>query len=243
MSLSEMHSALQDVPAGHRWPNKMGRMMMLALEDVISRSGVNAVLNLAQLGHRVNNYPPDNLELGFDFRELSMMMQALEDMYGPRAGRNLAMRAGRAGFKYALREFGALLGLTDLAFRLLPLDIKLRVTLGVMADTFNNFSDQRVRLDREGDRFYYVIDRCPVCWSRAASEPCCYAATGLLQETVSWVGNGSDVYVREVSCVAAGAPNCTFVVSRHPLPDVLTNDVLTDDVSPPAGPLEASVST
>ena len=61
--------------SGHYWPNKMGLMMMLALEDVLSRSGINAVLNLAQLGHRVNNYPPDNLQLGFDFSELSMMMQ------------------------------------------------------------------------------------------------------------------------------------------------------------------------
>jgi predicted hydrocarbon binding protein len=241
MSLSRIHLASQDVPTGHHWPNKMGRMMMQALEDVMSRSGVNAVLNLAQLGHRVNNYPPDNMELGFDFGELSMMMQAMEDMYGPRAGRNLAMRAGRAGFKYALREFGALLGLADLAFRLLPLDIKLRIALGVMADTFNSFSDQRVRLYRTGDRFYYVIDRCPVCWSRAASEPCCYAATGLLQEMVSWVSNGSEVYVQEVSCVAAGAPNCTFVVSRHPLSAVLTDGVLAGGTLTPAGPLEASV--
>ena len=40
----------------------MGRMMMLALEDVMSRNGVNAVLALAQLEHRVNHYPPDNLD-------------------------------------------------------------------------------------------------------------------------------------------------------------------------------------
>jgi predicted hydrocarbon binding protein len=197
----------------------MGRMMMLALEDVMSRSGVNAILNLAQLQHRVNNYPPDNLELGFDFRELSMMMQALEDMYGPQAGRNLAVRAGRAGFKYALRDFGALLGLSDLSFRLLPLDVKLRVALGAMADTFNSFSDQRVRVIHEGDQFHYVIDRCPVCWSRASSEPCCHAATGLLREMVVWLSGSEEVessglQVEEVSCIAAGAPNCTFVISR-----------------------------
>jgi predicted hydrocarbon binding protein len=222
MSLSELDAASQSVPLGHCWPNKMGRMIMLALEDVLSRSGVNAVLNLAQLGHRVNNYPPDNLELEFDFGELSMMMQALEELYGPRAGRNLAIRAGRAGLKYALRDFGALLGLADLPFRLLPLEVKLRVALGAMADTFNEFSDQRVRLDREGDLYYYVIEHCPVCWSRAAVEPCCHAATGLLQETASWiaaseVGTVDDLLVQEISCIATGAPNCTFVVGRRSL--------------------------
>jgi predicted hydrocarbon binding protein len=204
----------------------MGRMVMLALEDVMSHSEVNAVLDLAHLEHRVDNYPPDNLELGFDFRELSMMMQALEDMYGPQAGRNLAVRAGRAGFKYALREFGVLLGLSDLTFRRLPLNIKLRVALGAMADTFNNFSDQRVRVTQEGELFYYVIDHCPVCWSRATSEPCCHAATGLLRETVSWIAasemeEDSGLDVREVSCIATGASNCTFVISCQPVRDVL----------------------
>lgn len=221
-----MVAAPQIVSVGHHWPNKMGRMIMLALEDVLSRSGVNAVLNLAHLGHRVNNYPPDNLELGFDFHEISMMMQAVEEMYGPRSGRNLAVRAGRAGFKYALRDFGTLLGLSDLAFRLLPLDIKLRVTLGAMADTFNSFSDQRVRLAKEDDRYYYVIEHCPVCWNRTAVEPCCHAATGLLQEAVMWVAasetrEDNDLTVQEVSCIAAGAPNCTFVISRRSLPRTL----------------------
>jgi predicted hydrocarbon binding protein len=174
----------------------------------------------------VNNYPPDNLELGFDFGELSMIMQAVEDMYGPQSGRHLAIRAGRAGFKYALKEFGALLGLTDLAFRLLPLDIKLRVALGAMADTFNHFSDQRVRLDQQDGCFYYVIEHCPVCWNRATLEPCCHAATGLLQEMILWVAASEideDIHltVQEVSCIAAGAPNCTFVISRQPLPSTL----------------------
>ena len=31
------------------WPNKMGRMFLLALEDVMGKNGVNAVLNLAKL--------------------------------------------------------------------------------------------------------------------------------------------------------------------------------------------------
>ena len=41
-------------------------------------------------------------------------------MYGPRGGRGLALRAGRACFKYGLKEFGPVLGIADLTFRLLP---------------------------------------------------------------------------------------------------------------------------
>lgn len=206
----------QDQRENYYWPNKMGRMLLLSLEDVMGKNGVNAVLSLAKLRRRVNHYPPDDLELEFGFDELGSIMQSLEDMYGPRGGRNLAVRAGRAGFKYGLKDFGSLLGLSDLAFRLLPLGMKLKVGLNAMADTFNNFTDQRVSLEEEINRFVYVIERCPVCWGRSSPEPCCYAALGLLQEMVSWVSSGKHIDIEEITCVAAGDSDCTFIISRYP---------------------------
>jgi predicted hydrocarbon binding protein len=207
----------QDSAVRYCWPNKMGRMLLLALEDVMGRNGVNAVLNLAKLRHRVNSYPPNDLELEFGFDELSQIMQALEDMYGPRGGRNLAIRAGRAGFKYGLREFGSLLGLADLAFRLLPLGMKLKLGLNAMADTFNNFTDQQVRIEEDMDHFSYVIDRCPVCWHRHADTPCCHAAIGLLQEMVFWISGGKSFRIEETSCIATGDSACTLIVGKRPL--------------------------
>lgn len=201
----------------YSWPNKMGRMLLLALEDVMGRNGVNATLNLAGLQHLVNNYPLNNLELEFRFEELSAIMQALEDMYGPRGGRGLAIRAGRAGFKYALKDFGSLLGMADLAFRLLPLGMKLKVGLNAMGDTFNSFTDQRVRVEEETDRFIYAIDRCPVCWGRHSDTPCCHAAMGLLQETMSWISSGKNFDIQEISCIAVGDTACTFSIDKRPL--------------------------
>jgi predicted hydrocarbon binding protein len=201
----------------YHWPNKMGRMFLLALEDVMGESGVSAVLKLAGLSHRVERYPTNDLELGFGFDELSRMMQALEEMYGPRSGRSLAVRAGRAGFKYGLKDFGSLLGMADLAFRLLPLGMKLKVGLDAMSDTFNDFTDQRVRVEEEPERFVYIVDRCPVCWNRRAEEPCCHAAVGLLQETTSWIGAGKKFGVEETSCIATGDAACVFTVGKHPV--------------------------
>jgi predicted hydrocarbon binding protein len=204
-----------DGQEGLNWPNKMGRMMMLALEDVMSRNGVNAVLTLARLEHRINCYPADNLEPGFAFAELSTIMQCIEELYGPHGGRGLALRAGRAGFKYALREFGTLLGLADLAFRLLPLELRLWMAMKAMADVFNRYSDQRVRVAKQGPFIQYRIESCPVCWQRQASSPCCYAATGLLQETTTWIGRGQSCEVREVACIAMGASACTFLIGPY----------------------------
>jgi predicted hydrocarbon binding protein len=199
------------------YPNKMGRIILLALEEVMGRNGVNAVLNLAKLRHRVNNYPPNNLENGFSFEEFGAINQALDDMYGPRGGRGLALRGGRACFKYALKEFGAVLGIADLAFRLLPLGMKLKVGLNTFADSFNKFSDQVVRLEEDESRFIWVIERCPVCWGRHVDVPCCHTAIGILQEGLHWVSGGKNFRVEETECIAAGGETCTIVIDKRPL--------------------------
>jgi len=204
-------------PPQYYWPNKMGRMFLLALEDVMGKNGVNAVLNLARLRHLINNYPPNNLDLGWSFDEMGALNQSLEDMYGPRGGRGLATRAGRAGLYYALKDFAAVLGIADLAFRLLPMGMKIKIGLNAMSETFNKTSDQVVRVEEELDHFLYYIDRCPVCWGRQAQTPICYGALGLLQEGLHWVTGGKNVRVEEIECIAMGHPSCVFVVEKRPL--------------------------
>lgn len=199
------------------WPNKMGRMLLLALEDVLGKNGVNAVLNLAKLRHRINNYPPDNLNLGWSFDEMGALNQALDDTYGPRGGKGLAIRAGRAGLYYAVKDFGSVLGVTDLAFRLLPMGIKMKVGINAMVDTFNKTSDQIVRLEEDSDHFYYHIARCPVCWGRHSTTPICHAGLGLLQEGLHWVTSGKNIRVEETECIAKGDPTCLYVISKRPM--------------------------
>lgn len=201
----------------YHYPNKMGRIILLALEDIMGRNGVNAVLNLAQLRHRINNYPPGNLDLQFGFEEVSGIQRAIDDMYGPRGGKGLGVRAGRACFKYVLKEFGIMLGLADLAFRVLPLSLKLKVGFNAFVETLNTFSDQVVRLEEDKRRFLYIIERCPACWGRRTSYPCCHLSTGLLHEALYWVSGGNEFDVKEITCIAMGDTTCTFEVIKEPL--------------------------
>jgi bacteriochlorophyll 4-vinyl reductase len=199
------------------YPNKMGRIVLIAMEEIMGHHGVNAVLNLAQLRHLVNNYPPNNLELGFTFNEFSAIQQTLDDMYGVRGGRGLAMRAGRETWKYALKEFMPVLGITDLAVRTLPLGIKIKIGLDIFAQTFNKFSDQRVRLGEDDRHYIWIIERCPVCWQRASLTPCCHLAVGLLEQALDWVSKGRRFRVEEVKCVAKGDDTCTILISKKPI--------------------------
>jgi predicted hydrocarbon binding protein len=199
------------------YPNKMGRIILLAMEEVMGRNGVNAILNLARLKSLVNSYPPNNFDRQFSFEEIGSIQQALEDMYGPRGARGLALRAGRACFKYGIKEFGPVLGIADLAFRLLPLGMKLKVGFEVFAETFNKFSDQIVRLGEDEDNYIWIIDRCPVCWERRTNEPCCHLAVGILQEGLYWVSSGKSFHVEEVECIAKGDVTCTILINKRPL--------------------------
>lgn len=203
--------------SGLYYPNKIARIALTAIEDVMGKNGLNAILNLASLSHLIDNYPPDNLERQFDFADFSAINGALEEMYGPRGGRGLALRAGRATFAEGLRNFGALAGAGDLAFKVLPLTAKVHIGIPAMAKIFSTTSDQLSTVEEKGDHFLYTIHRCPVCWGRTVDKPACFMAAGLLQEGLKWVSGGREFRVQQTTCHAAGDPACDFQIFKEPI--------------------------
>jgi hypothetical protein len=203
--------------SGFYYPNKFARITIEALEEVMGKNGLNAILHLADLSELINNYPPDNLEKEFDFAYFTALCTALEEMYGPRGGRGLALRAGRATFADALRGFGALAGVGDLAFKVLPLAAKLKIGLPAMANIFTQFSDQISNVHEEGDKYIYTLERCPMCWNRKADRPVCYVGQGLLQEGLRWVSGGHEFKVDMSTCIAKGDEMGRYVIHKEPL--------------------------
>jgi len=203
--------------AAYFYPQRMGRILLEAMEEILGRSGVHAVLNLASYGEFIENYPPSLPDRTFAFESVSGLHTALEQAYGPRGGRGLALRIGRACFNYGLREYGAQLGLTATAFRLLPLPNKLRVGARTFADLFNHQTDQVVKVEEDGAHLLWKIERCPLCWGRKSAEPVCHLAVGLLQESLYWLSGGKIFEVEETQCIARGDASCTFRINRQPL--------------------------
>jgi hypothetical protein len=140
---------MEPIPrSGYFYANKLALIMIKALEDVMGKNGLNAILNLAHLPQLIDNYPAGNLAKEFDFADVSAINQALEEMYGPRGGRGLALRAGRATFADALKNFGALAVAGDLAFKVLPLQVKLRIGLPAMARILHKSATSTARCRR-----------------------------------------------------------------------------------------------
>lgn len=210
---------MEPIPnSGLYYPNKFALIMLKALEDVMGKNGMNAILNLAHLSSLIDHYPPGNLAKEYDFAAVSAVNLALEEMYGPRGGRGLALRTGRATFADALRNFGALAGVGDLAFKVLPLGAKLKIGIPSMARIFSQVSDQHTTVEERETEFIYTIHRCPVCWGRSDSDkPVCFIAVGLLQEGLKWVSGGNEFRVNESKCVAMGEEVCEFVIQKAPI--------------------------
>jgi predicted hydrocarbon binding protein len=203
--------------SGLYYPNKIGRIYLMAMEEVMGTNGIKAVLNLAKTPELIGNYPPNNLAREFDFSDFGAIGSAIEEMYGPRGGRGLALRAGRASFAQGLSEFGSVIGASELAFKVIPLGTKVKVGLKAMAETFTKFSDQTSDVEDADEHFVYTIRNCPVCWGRTSEKPICYGAVGILQEGLRWVSGGKDFKVEEVLCHAVGDENCVFHVYKEPL--------------------------
>jgi predicted hydrocarbon binding protein len=199
------------------YPQKMGRIILLGMEEVIGKSGVEAILRLAALEGLVQNYPLAKMDRTFPFESVGQMQAALEQVYGPRGGRGVALRTGRSCFKYGLKEYGSMLGLTEMAFRLLPLPAKLHTGAKVFAELFNKHTDQKVRIEETDKQIFWHIERCPLCWGRQTDGPACHLAVGLLQEALYWLSGGKVFNVEETACIAHGGTICTLVIDKTPL--------------------------
>ncbi|HEX3054497.1 MAG TPA: hypothetical protein VHP83_27830 [Aggregatilineaceae bacterium] len=211
------HVTTNAVHSGLYYPNRMGRLYFTALEEVMGTNGLNAILHLAGLDRFIGNYPPEDLERQFDFADFTALDMGLEKMYGTRGGRGLALRGGRVCFSRGLKGFGALAGVGDLAFRVLPLSIKLKIGLPALASVFTNFSDQVSIVSEFEDHYEYTMDPCPVCWNRQSSTPCCHVGVGVLQEGLRWVSGGLEFRVVETACHARGDERCICTIFKEPL--------------------------
>lgn len=204
--------------SGYTLPNRFAHITLLAVEEMIGAMGMQALLNLAHLSDLIDNYPPANLERGFDFSSYAALNLGLEEMYGPRGGRGLALRAGREIFARALSNFGALAGTGDAAFRALPLGTKLKIALPAMARIFTEISDMTSSVQDQQHDVHYVVHSNPVCWGRSGEQrPVCYLIVGLLQEAMHSISGGGEFRVDESECRAAGAEVCRFLIQKEPL--------------------------
>jgi predicted hydrocarbon binding protein len=204
--------------SGYFLPNRLARFTLISLAEMLGDGGMQTLLEISHLPELSNNFPPANLERAFDFADYSALNQGLEEMYGERGGRGFALRAGSATFAEALKDFGALAGTGNKAFKILPLSAKFKIALPAMTKIFNEMTDQRTRFEEHEHHYHYLIHRNPVCWGRSGEEkPVCFLQVGLLQEAMKSISGGNEFRVDEAECKAMSANVCRFVIHKEAL--------------------------
>lgn len=214
--------AREEGEASYFFANKMGRIVFLALEEVVGRESMRTILSAARMKDRFDDRPPNDFAAEFAFDELGRIQQAIEELYGPRTGRQLARRVGRTCFTLGAEDLRPVLGMADLVSRVLPLRMRFRIGFEVLAQMFNRFSDQVVEVEEEEEYFHWIVSRCGVCWGRHTDGPCCDLIIGLLEEGIYWLSGGANFFIEESSCIAAGASVCTIVIGKRPINDTVS---------------------
>lgn len=199
------------------YANRLARHLFLATADVMGATGLNQVLALAQLDAYVDKLPADDLARGVSFESLAAFHRALEETYGARGGRGMALRIGRAAFSLGMKRFGVMAGIADPAFRALPADERSRLALEALAHIYNHFSDQHLTVEAEATHFRVIAAPSAAAWGRSSDKPVCHSLAGILQECLRWASNGREFAVVETACQACGAPACIFRADKTPL--------------------------
>ncbi len=165
----------------------------------------------------IGNFPPDNMETQFDFADFSTIIGTLDDMYGTRGSRVLALRAGLATFDETLKNIGEAVDVKDEGFMAMPVVEKIRVGLSLVGITFSQSTKNIPAIREEDDRFVYSVTYCPICWGRKTQDPSCHILTGLLKGGLKLVTQGNDFDVTQSAAHSCGDSTCDFVISKTPI--------------------------
>lgn len=186
------------------YPNLWARLVLVSAEEILGEKGMAALLNLAGLPELIGHYPPEDTKKEFPFSSVSKIQKAFWDMYGPRGARVFATRAGEQTLNYGLNQFGPVAKAAQAAMKIGSLESRIRVGVEFFAKFFNTVSDQKVRVEEDEKYWYWIIERCPMCWERKADEPVCYLGVGVLQAAAAWATDGMRFRVSPTKCIAAG---------------------------------------
>lgn len=204
-------------PSGLYYPYRLTRYFLLGMQDVLGAEGLDTILGLAGLATYLNDLPPDTLERKFDFAYLAALSGALEEWYGARGGRGLALRTGRSWFTQGFQSFGAFAGMAHPAFQALPQPSRAQMGLKTLTTVFNQYTDQTTKLKVHETTYTVTVEVSPMAWGRQADKPVCHALVGLLQECMHYASGGFEYHVHESECRAAGHDDCLFVINQKPI--------------------------
>jgi predicted hydrocarbon binding protein len=196
--------------------NKAFRVILLAVEDVVGKNGTSAILRQANLAQYIDNYPPSNMEHGGHKLEyMSRINRALFDVYGRRGARAILQRSGKSRALDAIAENGVVANATKIAAKLLSRRRKVKLLLDTAAKEYSEQLGTTIRIEDDGEFFYWQDDKCGNCIDWQSEQPVCFTTVGFIHGLVAWILEDENFKVEEIACRAVGAPACRYQVKLN----------------------------
>lgn len=192
------------------------RFLFMAIVEVMGENGLKSVLRMGKLERYIDNFPPNNTEMGVKHSDYGAAQQAIEDFYGPRGARAMLVRIGRALFRYTLEDQPTVLGLAGLALKALPMGARVKLILQKIITAANDNLNMSAHLEETDDAYVFVAKDSPSRWRPARTKPGCYVTTGLYQETLRWA-TGKNFKIEEFTCLSVGDDACRFHIYKKPV--------------------------
>jgi hypothetical protein len=184
---------------------------MLAVQEVMGRSGLTTILRQAGLLRYASSLPPDNHDTAITTAEYAAMIQAIENYYG-RGARGSLNRIGHAAFDQFLLSRRWQAGWYGLTFKFLPIQTRKHMALRFLADQLAS-PGQQIRVQREGRRLALLDYDGDACFGRTRDAEVCWEMLGEIQAALKWA-TGRDHDVTETACKAKGDAACRFDVGE-----------------------------
>ncbi|MEL7233568.1 MAG: 4-vinyl reductase [Chloroflexota bacterium] len=192
--------------------------MLLALQEAAGADVYQHMLVQTGLQAQYGaSLPPADLYPALDFADVARLNLALEEAFGARGGRSIALRAGTSFFEHGLKGVGVLRGVTTGQFKALPTPARAEIALMGMAAVFSQYSDQTTTLHKQEKTYRLVVTHSPFAWGRVSSTPVCHLLVGAIKACLRWATDGYEFIVHEQTCRATGAGECVFIVNSQPI--------------------------
>jgi predicted hydrocarbon binding protein len=145
------------------------------------------------------------------------LMAQLEMQFGLSGSQGLALRMGRAAFKYGLQVYGEDFGFRDTEFRLLPAPRRMWTGLNTLAQKITETYGQPMQVTDRGAFWEWRVTDDPQAAESAGTAAMCFLLSGLLQAFLNWAGGGRIYRVNETECRLSGSPACVFMIEKKPI--------------------------
>jgi predicted hydrocarbon binding protein len=181
----------------------------LGLEEVLGPKELSKLKTSSNSSAKKNSDASQN--------QITPIRMAMDEAYGKICASGLAICAGRAAFKHLLVEKGAELGFDDDKYRFLPIHVKIRKGLELLAQWMKDTFGYQITVHPEAKVLNFDIRDVSSGAVPSQYDYMCDFTSGLLQEFLAWLSGGKFYPIHERECKAAGASVCNFQIDRNPL--------------------------